>query len=489
MFPLLRDILPLFIALTFFQITDASTTKVKTLILGGGAAGLAAARTLQDAGERDFTVLEAQNYIGGRFKQHNFGGYPVEEGANWIHGIEEGINNPLWKIKQKYKLKGFISNYEDFIVRNSTGYDITDMNVKKRYIQVMKKLDRLCTIKDESIDISIKEASKRVGWQPKTQMEKALETYKIDFEYTGNAARTSFNGWGYYDKDYFVADPRGYGVFLRLMSLPFRHKIQLSKRVVHIRRFVNSVLVTLEDGDRYQAEFVLCTFSNGVLQSGSVKFSPPFPNFKKKSLAKVPMGYYTKVFVKFARKFWDDNEYILFASDRDDGYFHTWQDLKRPAIFPTSSGMLLMTCTAETSFRVERMTKSELMKEIDGIMKKVYGARVPFPDDVFLSKWSTNNFTQGAYPNPIVGAKREDYANIASNLGRLFFAGDGTTFETFGFAHGAMLTGAKKAHQIMNCIWRSGYPLCPVYSIKKKDWRRSSYRGGLVDDIFLKNNH
>jgi len=451
------------------------TTKVKTLILGAGAAGVTAARTLYKGGQKDFLVLEAQDYIGGRIKQHDYNGYPVEEGANWVHGIEGGLDNPMWQIKQKYGLKGFESNYDDFVVRNASGYDITDMAVKTAYEKVMKKLDRLLVIKDESIDISIKEASRRVGWQPKTQMEKAIERYKVDFEYTGNTERTSFNGWGYYDRDFFVADPRGYGVFLKLMSVPFKDKILLNKKVAHIRRLSGGVVVTLASGDVYQAQFVLSTFSNGVLGSGAVKFSPPFPNFKKKSLKKVPMGHYTKVFVKFPRKFWDDNEYIVYATDRDDGYFHTWQDLKRPGIFPDSSGMLLMTCTGNTSIRVEQTPKSQLKQEIYGILQKVYGNRIPYPNDVFLSTWSKNKFIRGAYPNPIVGAKREDYANIGSNLGRLFFAGDGTTSETFGFVHGAMETGSKKAYEILNCIWQSGYPACPVYTINKKTINNRSY--------------
>src|SRR3954469_13527694 len=56
------------------------------LVIGAGAAGLSAARTLADAG-RSVIVLEARDRIGGRvWTDHTFGPIPVERGAEFIHG-------------------------------------------------------------------------------------------------------------------------------------------------------------------------------------------------------------------------------------------------------------------------------------------------------------------------------------------------------------------------------------------------------------------
>ena len=65
--------------LHFFSSTDvhgrqlrpgekSKTRRTKVLILGAGVAGLVAAKTLQANGISDFLILEAQDYIGGRFK-------------------------------------------------------------------------------------------------------------------------------------------------------------------------------------------------------------------------------------------------------------------------------------------------------------------------------------------------------------------------------------------------------------------------------------
>ena len=94
----------------------AKTRRTKVLILGAGVAGITAAKTLQENGVEDFLILEAQDYIGGRFKQRSFAGVNLEEGANWIHYAEDK-ENPLWELKQKYNLRGVFTNYSDVIMR------------------------------------------------------------------------------------------------------------------------------------------------------------------------------------------------------------------------------------------------------------------------------------------------------------------------------------------------------------------------------------
>ncbi len=66
--------------------------------LGAGAAGLAAARSLVDAG-RSVVVLEARERIGGRvFTRHDRSTHvPIELGAEFIHGaapeVQEIVRN------------------------------------------------------------------------------------------------------------------------------------------------------------------------------------------------------------------------------------------------------------------------------------------------------------------------------------------------------------------------------------------------------------
>lgn len=61
---------------------------MSTLVIGAGMAGLAAAHDLIHAHE-EVIALEARNRIGGRIHtDHTFAPFPVEFGAEYIHGDE-----------------------------------------------------------------------------------------------------------------------------------------------------------------------------------------------------------------------------------------------------------------------------------------------------------------------------------------------------------------------------------------------------------------
>jgi monoamine oxidase len=54
------------------------------VVIGGGAAGIGALRTLADAG-KDVLLLEAQDRLGGRAHTVHIAGMPIDMGAGWLH--------------------------------------------------------------------------------------------------------------------------------------------------------------------------------------------------------------------------------------------------------------------------------------------------------------------------------------------------------------------------------------------------------------------
>lgn len=81
------------------------------LILGGGVAGVIAARTLHEHGIYDFKIVEARRELGGRLQSFVFGHdesqYTLELGANWVQGTETegGPENPIWSLVKKHGVK------------------------------------------------------------------------------------------------------------------------------------------------------------------------------------------------------------------------------------------------------------------------------------------------------------------------------------------------------------------------------------------------
>ena len=78
----------------------------KVLILGGGVAGVIAARTLHQNGIDDFLIVDALDDLGGRMMSHKFAGKTIELGANWIQGTQagDGLANPIFELAKKHNI-------------------------------------------------------------------------------------------------------------------------------------------------------------------------------------------------------------------------------------------------------------------------------------------------------------------------------------------------------------------------------------------------
>lgn len=261
--------------------------------------------------------------------------------------------------------------------RNEKGEDITDQKVLKQFSEAEEKLIELSEVKskDQRPDMSVRAALSSVGWKPDTPAKRVIEYSVLDFEFAERPKMESFMGFGRRSLDFFVADLRGYGSIFLKMADKFKDRILLNKVVKSISYSRYGVRVTTVDGESFTGNYGLCTFSTGVLASDSVVFSPSLPQWKVEAISKIPLAYYTKIFIKFPYKFWDSHEFILYAH-RIRGYYPMWMDIEARDILP-GSAILHVTVTGEMSLKVEGQSEAETLKEIMTELRKVYGPNIP----------------------------------------------------------------------------------------------------------------
>ena len=72
--------------------------------------------------------------------------------------------------------------------------------------------------------------------------------------------------------------------------------------------------------------------------------------------------------------------------------------------------------------------------------------------EIVVSKWSKNPYTRGSWTEPVVGTDSSVFANMAGRLKNLFFAGEATHSEWYGYIQGAYFSGLDKAKEIASCV-------------------------------------
>ncbi|RAK93449.1 polyamine oxidase [Aspergillus costaricaensis CBS 115574] len=397
------------------------------LILGAGVAGLTAAQTLLDNGVNDFIV----------------------------HGPgrpETGNVNPIWTMVERAKLNNVKTENEDRVVYPEKSRDA-----------VQAALEEAETATGN--DRSFRAGQRLQHWDPaKTDPAGQLaDWWAWDWEAASPpeensevfGAISTIATYDYFSKgDYFVCDDHGYVSALRnnVSDVLNKHadRVLFNHKVTDIKHDLDGVTVT-SDQECFKAKYAIVTFSLGVLQRGRVNFDPPLPPWKAQSIAGFEIGTYTKIFLKFKSSFWDKTQFLLWADPHVRGNYPVFQPLDIPGLYKDSN-ILVATVTGERSYRVESQTNEETAQELLEVLKNMYGDKVSELEEIYYPRWSTEDWSYGSYSYWPPSTSLQEHQNLRANVDSVFFAGEATSQEFFGYLHGAYYEGKHVAEFLAPCI-------------------------------------
>ncbi|KAM3542083.1 hypothetical protein ARSEF1564_005039 [Beauveria bassiana] len=456
---------------------DGTCTKTTVAILGGGMAGISAAQALTNNSISDFLILEYNDYIGGRVQHTTFGKqedgspYTVELGANWIQGLGQsgGPENPIWTLAKKYRLKNTFSNYSSILTYNETGAsDYTHLldEYSEAYEKASANAGRL--LAENLQDQTARAGLALSGWNPKhsDMAAQAVEWWNWDWESAVSPEQSSliFGVAGsnlslnqFSNENNLVIDSRGYNYIIRQEASTFLKdndaRLRLNNHITDIHYSDDGVTIYSDDGGCVSAAYAICTFSVGVLQNDVVTFTPELPEWKRTSIQKFTMGTYTKIFMQFNETFWpQDTQYFLYASPTRRGWYPVFQSLSTEGFLP-GSNILFVTVVAGGSYRVEQQTDEQTKAEIMQVLRDMYpDTTVPEPTAFMYPRWTKTPWAYGSYSNWPAGTTLEMHQNLRANAGRLWFAGEATSAEYYGFLHGAWFEGREAGYQIASVM-------------------------------------
>lgn len=430
-----------------------ASTDFDVLIIGAGAAGLAAAAELAAAG-RTVCILEARDRIGGRI----FTRYepdvplPLELGAEYIHGLSPSTMAWLRRaniaaidaLQTRWLFQG-----KRLMPANDTFSQLA------QWLGKVKRPKRDVPFAEFLESVAARKMPRRVRELARLQVE-SFDAAAAECVSTLDILQ-EWNGAGSAESPTFRPQS-GYAAMLQALAssvASIRVRLHLQTVVQRVQWRKDKVSVLARQCGRaveLSARQAIVTLPVGVLQhvgADEVIFDPPLKQ-KSATLALLASGPAVKVLLRFASAFWDVIE---------NGRYRNAAFLQIPhAPFPVYWSALPRRAPLLTAWaggpKATQLASFSADKIVDRALAGV-SSLFPAADVVgqlqaaYTHDWQADPFARGAYSYVRVGGAAARTSLARPLDGTLFFAGEATDPDESGTVGGALQSGARAAHELL----------------------------------------
>lgn len=417
------------------------------LVIGAGVAGLGAARALLAArGELEVLVLEARERLGGRaHTDRRFAGFPVELGAEFIHGERAAT----WSFIEHLNLETVHwTKEDDSWVRLADGRRLTmrearaadpaleitrswrlPPGVPRRFESFGAYLQRLgfdSTRLEYVRRMYANAAGESMRFLDATAALKGLDPAEVDGE-----------------EDHRILE--GYGAVVEALGVG--PEILTGTIVTRVEWGANGVVVHDHEGHVFRAYSALITLPLGVLQAGGVEFDPPLPETKERALSGLGMGPVIKLVYRFAETITPDDITAVYSAGNPPMW---WSP---SAGHPTTEAVVWTALVSgDGAVELLRLGAADALERGLEALRRELGRPGLQAQDAMLVDWVSDPFARGGYSHVRPG---NDGARelLAEPTPPLYWAGEATApEERAATVHGALLSGERAAAEIIRAI-------------------------------------
>ena len=402
-------------------------------VIGGGAAGIGAARRLREAGVKTL-IVEARDRLGGRAWTVEVGGFAVDLGCGWLHSAER---NPWTAIAER---QGRTIDRTPPPWACAAAQPAMTLEEAQEFRAALWALhERVEALADGAPDRPAADFL-----EPGGRWNALLDA--VSGFYSGAAlARVSARDLARYADDgvnWGVVEGYGAAIVAHAADLDVALGCAAT-RIAHSgpRLRIETTRGTIE------AEVAIVALPSAVLAAEESLFAPALPD-KLRAAAGLPLGADDKLFLSFA----DAGD---FAPDsrafgdptRAETATYQLRPFGRPLIECYFGGAL----AAELEKGGEAAFFDFARGELVGLYGADFGRRIA---PLAHHGWRGDRFARGAYSYALPG-RADDRAALAAPVDeRLFFAGEACSREDFSTAHGAYMTGIAAAEQAIKALRR-----------------------------------
>jgi monoamine oxidase len=400
--------------------------ETEVAIIGGGAAGIAAARRLAEA-RVDCLIVEARPRLGGRAWTTGTGASALDLGCGWLHSADR---NPWHAVALKQGRT--IDTTPPPWRRPSTPIGFPRAEQAAFFGALADFYQRLDALPEDEADVSAATfLAPESRW---SALITAVGSYVTGAELDRVSARDfqryddSGINWRVLEGYGTVISAHGEGVPAAL-GLPVR-RIDHSARRLRIDTASGAI----------SADAAIISLPSALLAEETLSFVPPLPE-KITAAAGLPLGLADKLFLSLSGADEFDRESRLFGRTdrRATGVYH-FRPFGRPRIEAYFGGSL----AAELEGAGEAAFADFAVAELVGLLGGDFARRLK---PLALHRWGHDPFARGSYSYALPGRADCRAALAAPVDDRLFFAGEACSRHDYSTAHGAYLTGVAAAEQ------------------------------------------
>ena len=413
------------------------------LVIGAGAAGLAAAHELTSAGLK-VTLLEARDRLGGRVFTDHSAGFPVELGAEFVHGHSPHIFEHI----DKRKLRFAAVAGEFRRKQNGLWADAGDVWGELNHLFEHMPASAPDQSFKQYIDASQYSFETKQLAQNFVAGFHAADPARVSVHWLihTTAAEERIGG----DTSFRLGD--GYDCLIEALKSAVSEERCQTLLNTQVKQVVwrRGEVITRTDVADYRAPRAIITLPLGVLKAGLVRFDPTLAA-KERAMRHLEMGQVIRVSLCFREKFWEEapemrNLSFLFT---DNPQFPTWWT-SNPLPFPMLTGWAAGRYARALAGRSSEEIIDSSMQSLSGILEMKKAELDAKVSAAFVHDWQADRFSCGAYSYAAVGGANA-FGKLAETLdGSLFFAGEATNTQGHnGTVHGAIQTGKRAARQVV----------------------------------------
>ena len=436
------------------------------IIVGAGAAGLAAGARLTAAGFQ-VLLLEARDRIGGRILADGLepDGAAVELGAEFVHGRPPEIFGLAGRAGLEIReIEGQPWISHNGTVQPAEAFFDSQAAVFERLEQLVAP-DRsfLSFLHDCCADLPEEARRQAISYVEGFHAAYAGRISAFSIR-DGEKAEQAIDG----DRQFRIAG--GYGRLADALLAdidPSRFSLELRQVVSEVNWQKPRVEIRTESpaGEgKFSAAAAIVTLPLSLLQAsaegaGGVRFTPGL-TAKRAALELLEMGRVVRVVLRFREAFWRDLTWQ--GKPASDMTFLFGADLPFPTWWTAwpSPAPLLTGWAAGPRSQIGAQQREELeLAAVSSLARTVNrraGVIRGLLEEFHFHDWQADPFSRGAYSYVKTGGADSAQAELARPLGRrLFFAGEATCSDGHhATVHGAIATGIRAADEVMQA-WRA----------------------------------